>query len=311
MGLDLSGIKIAVVGGDRRELFLIPELARLGANVAVAGFPPCLELSQVELCKTFEAALKNVSVIIFPIPGTDPQGMIKALDANSKLMFTPEIAKIIPPETLIIIGSAREFLRDWAIQYNWKLIEMGELDEVAILNAIPSAEGALQIAMEQLPITIHNSKSFVLGFGRLGKTLTRMLQGIGAQTTVVARKRADLARIFEIGCRPISFAQLPRVISEAEIIFNTVPALILDEQMLSLLQKEALIIDLASYPGGTDFAAAKKLDLKAILAPGLPGKVAPKTSGKILAQVIPQLILRELSLDIHENRLKEGAWDAS
>ncbi len=78
------------------------------------------------------------------------------------------------------------------------------MDDVAILNAIPSAEGAIQIAMEQLPITIHGSKSFVLGFGRLGKTLARMLAGIGAITTVAARKSADLARIYETGLSPCS-----------------------------------------------------------------------------------------------------------
>ncbi|MDH7578431.1 MAG: dipicolinate synthase subunit DpsA [Bacillota bacterium] len=295
MGLDLSGIEIAVVGGDKRQLYLIPELIRLGAHVTAVGFPPCPELSQVQLSESLEATVKNARVVILPIPGIDPEGRIKTLDANCLLIFTPGIAKLIPPGTLVIIGCAREILRKWAIEFGWKLIEIAELDEVAILNAIPSAEGALQIAMEQLPITIHNSKSFILGFGRLGKTLARMLQGIGAQTTVVARKRADLARIFEMGCRPISFTQLPQVISGAEIIFNTVPALILDEQILSLLQKDVLIIDLASHPGGTDFAAAKRLGLQAILAPGLPGKVAPKTSGQILAQVIPQLILCELS----------------
>ncbi|NPV28267.1 MAG: dipicolinate synthase subunit DpsA [Firmicutes bacterium] len=295
MGLDLKGIKIAVIGGDQRQLFLIPELVRLGADVTAVGFLPCPGLSQVQLHGTLEAALKDAHVLILPVQGTDPEGRIKTLDGNCSLTFTSEIAKTIPAGTLVIIGSAREILRNRAIEYGWKLIEIADLDEVAILNAIPSAEGALQIAMEQLPITIHNSKSFVLGFGRLGKTLARMLQGIGAQTTVVARGRADLARIFEMGYRPVSFAELPQVISEAEIIFNTVPALILDEQMLSLLQKDALIIDLASHPGGTDFAAAKKLGIQAILAPGLPGKVAPKTSGKILARVIPQLILRELS----------------
>ena len=97
-----------------------------------------------------------------------------------------------------------------------------------------------------------------------------------------------------MGFRPVSFDDLQSCINEAEIIFNTVPQLVLDEKMLSLVSREALIIDLAAYPGGTDFKTAQKMGVTALLSPGLPGKVAPTTSGKILAQVIPQLILQEL-----------------
>jgi len=75
-----------------------------------------------------------------------------------------------------------------------QLIETANLDELAILNSIPSAEGAIQMAMDATKITIHGSASFVLGLGRFGTTLARMLHGIGAQVTGVARKPSDLAR---------------------------------------------------------------------------------------------------------------------
>lgn len=294
MGLDLRGIKIAVIGGDRRDIYLMPELIKLGATVTAVGFPPCPELGQVRLVDKFEAALQNSQVLIFPMQGTDQEGNIRTYDQDIKLCLTPATAAAIPQGTLVIIGFARHFVKEWAKRYGWKLLEIAEMDTVAILNAIPSAEGALQLAMERLPITIHDSSSFVLGFGRLGKTIARMLQGIGAKTTVVAWNRADLARIFEIGYRPVHCTQLHQVIAEADVIFNTVPALILDEKLLSLVKKDTLIIDLAAAPGGTDFSTAKRLGINALLATGLPGIVAPKTSGRILAQVIPQLILREI-----------------
>ncbi|HAA90299.1 MAG: SpoVFA: dipicolinate synthase subunit A [Thermoanaerobacterales bacterium 50_218] len=295
MGLDLQGVRIAVLGGDRRHLFLIPELVRLGASVTVVGFPPSLGLEGVCFLEKVEVAVENAQVVILPIPGPDPQGKVKTLEEPGELTFTIEVAKIIPPGTLVLVGVAQEFLHRWALQMKWKLVEVAKMDEYAILNSIPTAEGALKIAIEELPITVHHSKSFVLGFGRLGRTLARMLQALGAQTTVVARREAHLARIFEMGCRAVPFSELSQVIPEAEIIFNTVPALVLTRDILSLVQKGVLIIDLASVPGGTDFQAAEELGLKAILAPGLPGKVAPATSGRILAQIVPRLILRELS----------------
>ena len=102
-----------------------------------------------------------------------------------------------------------------------------------------------------------------------------------------------------MGLKVIHFAELKEKIQEAEFIFNTVPHMILDKYMLDQMSKEAVIIDIASSPGGTDFAYAESLRIKALLAPGLPGKVAPKTAGKILAQVYPQLILRHLTTNDH------------
>lgn len=294
MGLDLRGIKVTIIGGDKRNIYFIPELVRMGADVTAVGFPVCPELEQVNLTRNIKTALKNAQVIIFPMSGSDPNGNIKTLDENYHIQLTESVAELVSPGTLVIIGFARDFLRNWAEKYRWKLVEIGEMDSVAILNAIPSAEGAIQIAMEKLPITIHDSNSFVLGFGRLGKTLARMLRGIGARVTVVARKRSDLARAFEMGYRPLVFTRLQQHVVEADIVFNTVPALVLDEKILMAMKKDVLIVDLAAAPGGTDFVAANRMGINAILAPGLPGIVAPKTGGKILAQVIPQLILREI-----------------
>jgi dipicolinate synthase subunit A len=294
LGMDLTGVVIAVIGGDRRDLILIPELVRLGAEVRAVGFAACEALRQAVLVDDLQVAVTGAQVLIFPMQGTDPEGNVKSLCNNGSLRLTSRIARAIPAGTLVIIGSAREFLRNWAATHGWKLHEIAEEDDVAILNAIPSAEGAIQIAMEELPITVHNSRSFVLGYGRLGKTLARMLHGIGARTTVAARKSADLARIFEMGYHPVPFERLQDYIHEAEIIFNTVPHLVLDKKILSLIEKSALIVDLAAYPGGTDFKEAENQGITAILSPGLPGKVAPTTSGKILARVIPPLILREL-----------------
>jgi dipicolinate synthase subunit A len=289
MGLDLKGICVSVVGGDKRCLYLIAELVRLGAVVTAVGYPPSEEVAGAILADDWAGA-GVTDALVLPLQGTDQEGKIASL--AGRLRLTRPQAELIRPGTAVIIGQARQFLKDWAAELHWQLAEVSDLDQLAILNAIPTAEGAIQIAMEQLPITIHGSNSFVLGFGRVGKTLARMLDGIGACTTVVARKYRDRARIYEQGLRPLSFEQLPQAIAEAEIIFNTVPAPVLDRRLLEQIRPEALIVDLAASPGGTDFTAAGTLGVQAILAPGLPGKAAPKTSGRILAQVIPPLILQ-------------------
>lgn len=292
----LEGIRIAVVGGDDRELVLIPELVRQGAQVSVTGFLPCNELVHTRRAVDVKEAVAGVQVVILPMPGTDDRGVIRAVYSTRELVLSEEVVRNLVPDTLILIGTAKPFLREWARRYRLRLREIAEEDEVAILNSIPTAEGAIQMAMEQLPVTIHRSQAYVLGFGRIGQTLARMLQSLGAFTTVVARSHAALARAYEQGHQVLPFQDLSHYIGQAQVVFNTVPALVLTREVLAAAASDVLIIDLASVPGGTDFKAAENMNLKAILAPGLPGKVAPRTAGEILARVIPRLIRQELGI---------------
>jgi dipicolinate synthase subunit A len=231
------------------------------------------------------------------MPGTDANGVVRAIYAQEQLILNEGILSRLQPGTPLFIGVAKPYLRELIKKHSLRLIEIAELDDVAILNSIPTAEGAIQIAMEELPITIHGSKALVVGFGRCGITLARTLKALGSDVFVAARKPADLARCVESGYKPVKYSELPKVLPEIQVIFNTVPHLVLDSSRIALLGKECLIVDIAAAPGGTDFPAAQKAGIKAILAPGLPGKVAPKTAGKILADVYPGLILQELHRD--------------
>jgi dipicolinate synthase subunit A len=291
----LSGIKIAVIGGDDRELILIAELVKMGATVAVAGFPREMVGHGAFVVNSLVEACKEAEVAILPLPGTNPQGVVRAVYAENSLVLTEEVIGLMAENALIIIGSARPFLKNWAARRNLTLIEVGEIDELAILNSIPSAEGALQIAMEETRITIHGSQCCIVGFGRVAITLARMLKALGAEVTVVARNRGQLARAYEMGCMRAGYDNLKQIMNYADIVFNTVPSLVLTRDILQHARQETVIIDLASQPGGTDFEAANMFGIKAILAPGLPGKVAPVSAGKILADVIPSLIINELS----------------
>jgi dipicolinate synthase subunit A len=226
--------------------------------------------------------------------GIDDNGCLYCPLAAGPLNLNMEWLDRIQPNIPVFVGLAKPKLAQIAAQKNLRLIETMKLDEVAILNSIPTAEGAVQMAMEMLPVTIHGCKALVLGFGRTGATLSRLLGAMGARTMVAARRPGYLARITELNLIPVPFYKLDEYLYDIEIIFNTVPVLVLTEEILRKVSPEAVIIDLASAPGGTDFRAAEVLGIKAVLAPGLPGKVAPRTAGMILAQVISRLLLEEM-----------------
>jgi dipicolinate synthase subunit A len=291
----LSGIKIAVLGGDDRELILTNELVKMGATVVVAGFPKDKVGPGAFVVYTVEEACKDAEVVILPLPGTSTEGVIRAVYAEESFKLTEKAISSLAANALVLIGSARPFLKEWAHTYRFNLIEIIDMDEIAVLNSIPTAEGAIQIAMEETRITIHGSRSCVIGFGRVAVTLVRILKAMGSDVTVVARNQGQLARAYEMGCKKADFPDLREIMNDADIVFNTVPAMVIDRETLKYANSNVLIIDLASQPGGTDFEAANEYGLKAILAPGLPGKVAPVYAGKILADVIPRLIISELT----------------
>lgn len=294
MGGMLSGIKVAMLGGDAREVILLEELLRQGAEIKVAGLGELPRQDGCTICEEPADAVEGADVIILPVPGIKGEGLIYAPRVQRPLYLSEEVAAAIPPGTPVLVGVARSFLKEKAAIGGWQLVETAEMDEMAILNSIPTAEGAIMLAMQELPITLHGCEALVLGLGRTGFTLARMLDGIGVRVTVIDRGAPDRARAYVEGWRAFPFSEMAAVVASVDVIFNTVPAPILTREILAHTKPEVLIIDLASEPGGTDFSAASDLKRRAILAPGLPGKVAPRTAGKILARIYPALILKSL-----------------
>ena len=144
--------------------------------------------------------------------------------------------------------------------------------------------------MEETPVTLHDSRMLVLGFGRIGKILARKLDGIGAKVSVEARKYADIAWIKSYGYEPVYINELGGHLGKMDVIFNTIPHRILDANLLEKLKRDCLVIDLASKPGGVDFDRAKAMGIKVIWALSLPGKVAPVTAAKFIKETVYNII---------------------
>lgn len=294
MHIDLSDCRIGLLGGDARNLFYIPALQQAGATVRAVGFEKAVGIVPCEVAE-FNEVVPWADVLILPMGGTGPDGSISAQFSDQRLRLTRENSAVTRPDLLVLTGVARPYLRNLAQGNGWRLVEIADIDDLAILNSIPSAEGALQMAMEASDVTIHHSESFVLGFGRCGTTLARSLAGLGARVTVAARRPADLARVWESGYGSTPFTELAYHVPRADFIFNTVPALILTESLLQLTRPDVVIIDIASAPGGVDFGAAERLGRKAILAPSLPGRVAPRSAGQMLGRLLPRIIKENLT----------------
>lgn len=167
-------------------------------------------------------------------------------------------------------------------------------ENVAIKNAIPTAEGAIYEAIALSNKTIFDSNCLVLGFGRIGKILSKMLQGIGANVFCEARKQIDLSYIESYGYNAVELSFLDDVLCNMDYIFNTIPSMIIDKKRLEMLKKDVCIIDLASVPGGVDFEEARNKNINVKWALSLPGKVAPMSAAIYLKEQIDKIIKYEI-----------------
>lgn len=305
---ELDGVRVTLLGGDRREVELARVLHRLGASLTLAGLPPPSDLSSVRAVADGPNAVAGAQVIIGPMRGVDREGRFPTILMPDlpPIRLDSRLVDEMEPAALFLIGQLRQEPRNLLERRGLRVVELARLDEVAVLNSVPTAEGAIQLAMEELPITLHGAGVVVLGAGRCGLTLAQKLVALAARVTVVEPAPARLARATALGCRALAPEHLDGALAEADLIFNTVPALVLDRGRLERLRPETLIVDIASEPGGTDFDAARRLGVKALLALGLPGKVAPKSAGMILGQVIPRLIREHLAARAGQPQAKEA-----
>lgn len=287
----LTGTQAVFIGGDARQLEVISRLSELDATVVLIGFDNLqYPINGVTKGKLSIEAMENADVVVLPAVGGDEQGKVETIFSSDELILTDEHIAALPKHAKIFTGMAKNYLKLLCTKHEIALIELFDRDDVAIFNSIPTAEGAIMMAIQNTDFTIHGSMSMVLGLGRTGLTLARTLKGLGAHVKAGVHKPDQYARAWEMGFEPFYTKDLYKHVADADLLFNTVPSMIVTAHIITNLPHRALIIDLASRPGGTDFRFAEKRGIKAMLASSLPGIVAPKTAGRIIANTLSQLL---------------------
>jgi dipicolinate synthase subunit A len=290
----LTATQVAFIGGDARQLEVIQRLTELDASVTLIGFDNLKQTYNGAVhAELREDAFVDVDAVLLPAVGTDDNGIVDGVFTSKELRLTESHIAQLPKHAKVYTGMAKPYLKNLCKSHDIAVVELFQRDDVAIYNSIPTAEGALMLAIQNTDITIHGSVAVVLGFGRTGITMARTLQGLGAKVLVGVRRDEHFARAYEMGFQPFHTSALQQHVGKTDLLFNTVPSLLVTSQVIAAMPPKAVIIDLASKPGGTDFRFAEKRGVKAMLAPGLPGIVAPKTAGRIIASVVSQLIMED------------------
>ena len=282
----------SIIGGDLRTIKLAKMLANEGNKIYTYGLEKAEELKDnsniIFTEKISKAIPKDVEVVIGPIPFTSNGININAPFGEKEISIREMIHYL--EGKILIAGSISPEIYDMANDEYIEIIDIMKREELAVLNTISTAEGAIEIAISNTNKIVHGSEVLILGFGRIGKVLARKMAGLSAKVTCAARKDEDLAWIRAYGHKETNINALGENLSQYDIILNTVPHLVLNKERLQYVKKDALLIDLASNPGGIDKKEAKELNLKLVWALALPGKVAPVTTAEFIKDTIYNII---------------------
>lgn len=269
-----------VLGGDARSYWAARHLQAGGYKVCCFGVPGA----------TDTPLPFYIERLILPFPSV--QG---ALVRGHSAIPMEEVLQHVDMDSTVYggrLGPWREALE----HHGARVCDLYGTEPLTTANAIPTAEGAIQLAMDQAPITLHGSRCLVIGFGRIGKILARKLHGLSANVTVAARNPADLALAEAMGLQTDLTGRYLHGLKQYDFIFNTVPATVLQKEDLDKLNPDCLLLELASLPGGFSQEDCKERGISYLFAPGLPGRCAPKSAGAIYAQNVLDDLRKEETL---------------
>ena len=277
-------MRFAIVGGDRRSALLAGMLLRDGHRVhsyalEEAALPP--EIPR-EAC--LQSCVYGADCVVLPVPA-EGSGFLTAPLSPEKPTMDAVIGGLWPGQ-LLIGGRFSDRTVRAAIREKLRVEDLMQRPEFVMGNAALTAEGALGLLLQESDRAVFGSSCLITGWGRIGRLLAPRLSGLGARVTVAARGRADRSLAEALGYRALSYAALEGEIGDFDFLVNTVPARVLADAMLCCVSPEALLLELASPPGGFDRNLAENIGLHALYAPGLPGKCAPRSAARLMQQAV-------------------------
>ncbi len=289
----------ALLGGDGRQAVVAKRLLSLGHTVRIFGLgEQSAEISGAEIYMSAEKAVAGCDAVLLPLPLSRDNISLNLTSVEKKDIPTlSDIVKYTAKnrKTIIVGGIIPKEMRELADDLSVETADYYESDDLQKKNALPSAEGALMVAMQNTDKVIEGMPVLVSGYGRIAKLLSERLKKLGASVTVAARRDEVLCEIAMSGYNAVKTAdtdEMSRTVGECEVIFNTVPSVIFSGRILDSAKRKPLYIEIASTPGGIDIPYARELGYRILFAPSLPGKYAPATAGEYIFETIRDILVQ-------------------
>ncbi len=273
------------VGGDERQIFAAEYIKPCGNKTAFAY--------------TYDELKKSISqadVLVLPLPMTRDGKHINS-DPKNGLITLEELIFLLDQGKVLMAGMVDSDISQRITRKGVTLYDYYKSEALAISNSIPTAEGAIYELIGNSKINLQSSKALVTGYGKASSAICRLLYSLGSEVVVAARSERDRAAAQAHNCKAIPLYSLEEIASEFDFVVNTVPALVIDEKVISKLKKDCFVLEIASAPYGVDFKAAERHGIRAKKAPSLPGRISPRSAGEAIAKTILSIENGEVSLN--------------
>lgn len=287
---------IAVIGGDERLRMVAQALASTGRTVYGWGLTlKTGEAEDIVLCDSWEDALSFADTVLLPLPMS-----VDGLRVHCPFVSThiaPRLLSLLPhlKGKLLLGGRMEPAFLEACEKQGIQCVDYFLSEQLQWKNALPTAEGALLLALQELPVTLFGTAVAVVGYGRIGFLLAQRLHSLGAKVTVLARSSIALTRASLLGLRTFPLdgeGAVWRGLPEGcRAVFNTVPTVLFTQEELLHVPKNCVLIDLASVPGGIDHTAAARLGLRSVWGTSLPGKLFPECASVFLAETVLEALV--------------------
>lgn len=251
-------------GGDARMLGAMDAARRAGWHTR-------------HVCRAEDAG-ETADAVILPWPRSFMEGRL-----TGTALEKAQVLAMLPPQATVLHGSGvtAQAFGDARTAFD------PAQDEVFLtVNAKLTAEGAIARAMQRAGRALLGATCVITGMGRIGQALTARLAALEAFVIVCARSETQMQRAHAMGAHPLPLERIAQACAQADVVFNTVPARILNEAALERMDSQALLIELASPPYGADPETAKRLNVRMAVESGLPGRYAPLDAGAALFEAL-------------------------
>ncbi|MGN1082659.1 MAG: dipicolinate synthase subunit DpsA [Candidatus Avispirillum sp.] len=276
--------KLIFCGGDRRLIYCASFFAADGFDCRVWRGETA-EADGVTRIRELRQNCDGAEALILPIPAFTSSGKLICAGEERGCVDCEYIFKAVQPDTKIFGGKFADIVKRVAAEYNHGVCDYSLREEFSLMNAVPTAEAAISIAMNRLNKTLWHSKIAVMGYGRIGRALSLRLHALGARVTVAARSASARAAAESDGMISVELSGWLDSPEECSICFNTVPCQIVHDECAAAAGN-TVFVDLASAPGGFTDEARSMLGDRLITALSLPGKYFPETAGRIIYRTV-------------------------
>lgn len=276
-------MRFAVIGGDLRMLYAAQALVSGGDTVRVVGFEKAESIGELRSLPLADA-LADADVIVLPVRPLIGE-KLNAPFADEEIVMTL-LGEMIGDRPVFsgCAQAVRPYVRGRIYDYTAR-------EAFSIRNAVLTAEAAVGLVIRESRDSVYGTRALVLGYGRIGRILSRYLRDLGADVTAAARSESARAWAEAEG---ISACDMTLGgLSGYSLIVNTVPAEVLTAPLIAAVSRDALLVDLASAPGGIDRTAAEARGVRCIHALALPGRTAPAAAGRVIKDTIRMIIKEE------------------